>query len=115
MAKAAWFKVYLAAILGFVVFSISPLKAEDKHLIDLSKYDSNLIQLNDAKAQIVDASKINVESGASIKHPAITLTCPQGKWDLSKYEYIEADIKNLLDKEIRVFLRVADPNSNEPN
>ena len=115
MANATWLKVYLAAVLGFVAFSGSSLKAEDEQLIDLSKYDSNLIQLEDAKAQILDGNKIKVESGSSVEHPGITLTSPQGKWDLSKYEYIEVDVKNLLDKDIRVFFRVADANSNEPN
>ena len=115
MAKATWLKVYLAAVLGFVVFSNSSLKAEDKQLIDLSKYDSKLLQVEDVKARIIDGDKIKVESGSNVEHPSITLTSPDGKWDLSEYEYIEVDVKNLLDKEMRVFFRVEDPTSNEPN
>ena len=114
MAKATWLKFYLVAVLGFIVVSGSSLKAEEQ-LIDLSKYDAKFIQTKDVKAQVLDGTKIKVQSGAGTEHPSIILTSPEGKWDLSKYEYIEVDIKNLLDKEIRVFFRVADPTTNEPN
>jgi len=111
MAKATWLRIYAVAVLGFVVFSSVSAKAEEKQLIDLSKYDSKLIQTEDVKAQILKGDRINVQSGKGVEQPSVILTSPGGHWDLSKYEYIEVEVRNLLDKEIRVFFRVEDPNS----
>jgi hypothetical protein len=45
--------------------------------------------------------------------PGVTLSAPDGRWDWSNYEYVEADVKNTGSNRVKVSLRVANVNADD--
>lgn len=56
-----------------------------------------------------DAAAVRITTPAGRSWPGVVLPAPQGKWDLSAYEYVSLDIHNVDKKDIDVFVRVDNP------
>jgi beta-glucanase (GH16 family) len=41
--------------------------------------------------------------------PGVSLPAPEGRWDLSEFDRVQADVRNLGDAPVRIFLRVDNP------
>ncbi len=67
------------------------------------------IETTDAKATITDTGTLRVETGQKAQWPGVTLKAPQGKWDLSPYEYISLDVTNRGKNKVTVSCRVDNP------
>lgn len=67
------------------------------------------VAASDAKVTRAEAGGLRVETGREGKWPGITLKAPAGKWDLSKYEYVCVDVKNVGDGPVTVSCRVDNP------
>ena len=72
-------------------------------------FDIGSVISTDAKAARAEAGGLRVETGRDGKWPGITLKAPAGKWDLSKYEYVCVDVKNVGDTPVTVNCRVDNP------
>ena len=79
-----------------------------------NKFDMASIKNNGGKAQLgsPDPSVLRITTPAKAFWPGITIKSPQGKWDLSSYEYISVDIHNIDTHDIDVFIRVDNPGAN---
>ncbi|OHB73445.1 MAG: hypothetical protein A2Z25_20290 [Planctomycetes bacterium RBG_16_55_9] len=79
--------------------------------------DFNLgsVMTNDAKAARSEAGGLRIETGRQQPWPGITLKAPQGKWDLSKYEYVSVGVKNVGDESVAVGCRVDNPGADGTN
>ena len=64
---------------------------------------------SDAKVTLSKARALLIETGHKKPWPGITLKAPEGKWDLSKYEYVSIDVKNPGNKPVTVSCRVDNP------
>lgn len=67
------------------------------------------IETSDAKAAITEAGTLRVETGQKAQWPGVTLKAPQGKWDLSPYEYIAMEATNRGGSKVTVQCRVDNP------
>jgi len=72
-------------------------------------FDVGSIVTSDAKAVLTGAGSLRVETGHEKRWPGITLKAPQGKWDLSRYEYIALDVINAGTKPVVLNCRVDNP------
>jgi len=71
-------------------------------------FDIDSIATNDAKVTQV-AAGLRIETGREKPWPGITLKAPDDKWDLSVYEYISVDVKNVANEPVTVSCRVDNP------
>ncbi len=79
-------------------------------LFDFEKgFDIQTVSTSDANVTLSKAGALRIEAGHKEQWPGVTLRAPQGKWDLSQYEYISVDIKNLSSEQVTVFCRVDNP------
>lgn len=78
-------------------------------------FDISSVITNDAKINLSKGGTLRIETGTKQKWPGITLKAPAGKQDLSKYEYITVDIKNIDTKPVTVFCRVDNPGADGSN
>jgi len=67
------------------------------------------IETSDAKATITEAGTLRIETGQKAQWPGVTLKAPQGKWDVSPYEYISLDVRNRGGNKVTVQCRVDNP------
>jgi len=109
--------VFMASIL-FV--SILPLYAEEQvqsvTLFSFDEgFDTSKVITSDAKVNLSQAGTLRIETVTKQNWPGITLKAPKGKWDLSKYEFIKIDIKNIDTKPVTVFCRVDNPGADGSN
>jgi hypothetical protein len=109
--------VFMASIL-FV--GTLPLHAEEQAqsliLFSFEKgFDISKVISTDAKVNLSQDNTLRIETGTKQNWPGITLKSPQGKWDLSKYEYITVDIKNTDTKPVTVYCRVDNPDADGSN
>ena len=80
-------------------------------------FDISAVTVTDAEISLSQAGTLRVQTHpfdlAQGRHkepwPGITLKAPAGKWDLSKYEYISIDVKNLSDQPVTIHCRVDNP------
>ena len=84
--------------------------AEPQILFDFKPgSDISVVQSSDAKATLTDAGALRIETGHKAQWPGVTLKAPQGKWDLSRFEYISLDITNRGENKATVSCRVDNP------
>ena len=84
-------------------------QAESLVLIEFGRdFDIGSVVTSDAKVKPV-AAGLRIETGHEKPWPGITLKAPAGKWDLSKYENISIDVKNVADEPVTVSCRVDNP------
>ncbi len=113
-------------IYSIVVFKASillgatlPLWAEGQAPLTLFSFDRSFdiskVIASDAKVNLSQEGTLCIETGTKQNWPGVTLKAPEGKWDLSKYEYITIDIKNTDTKPVTVFCRVDNPGADGRN
>jgi hypothetical protein len=79
-------------------------------LFDFSSgFEADSVLTSDAEVTLSRMGALRVETGHENKWPGITLKAPTGKWDLSQFEYVSVDVKNLSDESITVYCRVDNP------
>jgi hypothetical protein len=84
-------------------------QAESLVLFNFSvDFDIDSIVTGDAKVAHI-ASGLRIETGREKPWPGITLKAPDDKWDLSGYEYISVDVKNVDNEPVTVSCRVDNP------
>jgi len=87
--------------------------AEQAHspvLLDFdARFDVDSVITSDARVTRSDGGGLRIETGHKERWPGITLKAPAGKWDLSKYEYVCLDVKNLGAEPVTVSCRVDNP------
>ena len=78
-------------------------------------FDISEVITSDAKVSLSEEAALRMETGTKQNWPGFTLKAPIGRWDLSKYEYITVDIKNIDTKPVTVFCRVDNPGADGSN
>jgi hypothetical protein len=105
-------------LIASILFVASlPLEAEEQlTLFSFDKgFDVSKVLTSDAKVNLSQDGTLRIETGTKQNWPGITLKAPEGKWDLSKYEYITIDIKNTDTKPVTVSCRVDNPGADGRN
>ncbi|NIP27640.1 MAG: beta-agarase [Phycisphaerae bacterium] len=105
---------------SFLFVAALTLYAEDQAqsltLFSFDKgFDTSKVITGDAKVNLSQDGMLRIETGTKQNWPGITLKAPEGKWDLSKYEFIKIDIKNMDDKPVTVSCRVDNPGADGRN
>ena len=114
MDKTGYFIAVLAVVLGCSLTGTAGLlaaeRAESPVLFSFGRdFDSGSVVMNDAKVAQAPAAGLRIETGHEEPWPGITLKAPAGKWDLSGYEQISIDVKNVADEPVTVSCRVDNP------
>jgi hypothetical protein len=85
----------------------------DEVLFDFAKgFDPSKVEARDVKvseAKSDTGSALRIASGHRQEWPGITLKAPAGRWDLSKFEYVALDMKNVGTNDMEVCCRVDNP------
>ena len=83
--------------------------AGDQILVQfVSDFDPGAVKTQDAKVS-VEAGSLRVATGQTNPWPGITLAAPAGHWDLSAFERVEVDLKNVGSQPVDVCCRVDNP------
>lgn len=72
-------------------------------------FDIGSVITSDARVVRTEADRLRIETGYEKSWPGITIKAPEGKWDLSKYEYVCMAVKNIGDTLVTVNCRVDNP------
>lgn len=83
--------------------------------VPLIPFDPAAITTNDARVTLVRENVLRVETGHRHPWPSITLTAPHGKWDWSRRQFVELDLKNVGTEAVTVFCRLDNPGSDGKN
>jgi hypothetical protein len=113
MNKTTYFIVVPAMILScFLTGAVIVSAAEQSQPLVLLNFGRNFdidsVVTNDAKVARA-ASGLRIETGHEKPWPGITIKAPAGKWDLSDYETISVDVKNVADEPVTISCRVDNP------
>jgi len=110
MNKTVNFVAALAVVLGcFLTGSVKSFAAEQVLLDFGSDFDIGSVVTSDVRTTRAAAAGLRIETGHEKPWPGITLKAPAGKWDLSGYEHISIDVKNVADEPVTVSCRVDNP------
>jgi hypothetical protein len=117
MNKTTSIAAFTAAILIVAtIYARAEQKSPSLLLFNFDKgFDVSKVISTDAKVNLSKDGTLRIETGTKQNWPGITLKAPQGKWDLSKYEYITVDIKNTDTKPLTVYCRVDNPGADGSN
>jgi hypothetical protein len=114
MGKRLFFIITTAVVLGgsltdtIRLYAAEP--AESLVLFDFGgSFHIGSVVTSDAKAARSEAGGLRIETGHEKSWPGITLKAPAGKWDLSTYEYVSIDVKNITNEPVTVNCRVDNP------
>ena len=97
---------FIGSSLSFCVFSAHGASAES------ILFDIHSVEARDAKLRVFDRAEglaLRIATGHTEDWPGITLKSPQGYWNLSAYEYLALDVKNVGSRFVDVFCRVDNP------
>ena len=72
-------------------------------------FDVGTVEATDAKAAVTPAGALRIEAGHQAQWPGVTLKAPEGRWDLSQYEYVSLDVTNRSGKKLTLSCRVDNP------
>jgi hypothetical protein len=113
MNKTGYFITVFAVILGcFLSGSVAISAGRGGSRTTLTNFgrdfDISSVITSDAKVARA-AVGLRIETGHEKPWPGITLKAPAGKWDLSGYQYISVDVKNIADESVTVSCRVDNP------
>jgi hypothetical protein len=75
-------------------------------------FDVSSVVTSDAKVVRSGAGTLRIETGHEKAWPGITIKAPEGKWNLSKYEYVSMSVENVGDESVTVYCRVDNPGAN---
>ncbi|MHC4253255.1 MAG: beta-agarase, partial [Planctomycetota bacterium] len=80
-------------------------------LFDFDKdFDVAGVETRDVKLSVSGRRKALVlRTGHSTDWPGITLKAPKGRWDLSRYEHVSLDVRNVGANNVTAFCRVDNP------
>ena len=78
-------------------------------------FDVKIIEAKDAKAAVTEAGTLRVEAGHAAPWPSVALKAPQGRWDLSPYEYIALEVTSRSKERVIVHCRVDNPGADGTN
>jgi hypothetical protein len=111
--KGALVIVPVIVLSCFLTHTIQLSGAEQAHslvLLDFGgRFDVGSVITSDARVAPAGAGGLRIETGHKERWPGITLKAPAGKWDLSKYEYVCVDVKNVGAESVTVSCRVDNP------
>jgi len=83
--------------------------AEDQVLFRFGpEFDLSAVETRDATVSH-SGDALRVTTGREYTWPGITLKAPEGRWDLSAFEYLAMDVKNVGSQKIGVSCRVDNP------
>jgi len=71
--------------------------------------DGQMVQPNDARVSPAGQNRLQIRTGHEVPWPGVTLTAPNGRWDLSGYETIALEVTNRGDNSVTVNCRVDNP------
>ncbi len=103
------------AAFALLCLAILPARvvAEQKPLLDFgSSLSSDAVQTADARAALTagpNGKALMVVTGREYEWPGVTLKAPGGRWDLSPFERILLDVKNVGVAKVNVQCRVDGP------
>lgn len=109
-------RLFSAIVLAAIVSAlhVSPAAGEEV-LFDFSPgFDAQSVQTTDASA-ILSQGALRVRTGTEKTWPGITLKAPRGKWDLERYEFLTAELRNVGGQSITVSCRVDNPGADGTN
>lgn len=72
-------------------------------------FDPTAVKTSDATVRIVRDSTLRIETGHKSQWPGVTLVAPQGRWDLSRRQAVEFDVRNVGTEAVTVSCRVDNP------
>ncbi len=101
--SAAWWFVALALV------AMASAEGGERVLFDFGKgFDPAAVPASDVKVAL-SGGALRIASGHRVEWPGITLKAPGGKWDLSPFEWLALDAKNVGTNEVTVCCRVDNP------
>jgi len=120
------FMVWSVLFVSALAFSQAPAEARklsspsaaagskpEKTLIDFNtKFDIASVETRDAKIKLVadqGGNALRVTTGHGLSNPGLTFKAPQGEWNLTPFQGIAFDIKNLEGAPFAVRIRVENP------
>jgi hypothetical protein len=105
-----------APVTAILMLSAFSFAADEQILFDFgSGFDVNAVQTTDAAATLTPSHALRVRTGREKTWPGITLKAPQGKWDLSRFEYLKIDVRNLGSEPLTLNCRVDNPGADGTN
>jgi len=72
-------------------------------------FDTGAVTVTDAEISLSPAGALCIRTHHKEPWPGVTLKAPAGKWDLSEYEYVAIEVRNLSDQSVSVHCRVDNP------
>ena len=117
MNKTKAIATFTAAILiAATIYVRAEQQSPSQVLFNFDKdFDVGKVISTDAKVNLSQDGTLRIETGTEQNWPGITLKAPQGRWNLSKYEYITVDIKNIDTEPVTVYCRVDNPGADGSN
>ncbi|MGE5610585.1 MAG: beta-galactosidase [Bacillota bacterium] len=101
-------RLWVGGILA-LVWGLSPARSwGDEVLLEMGKADPAGIQATDAKIA-VGAGGLRIQTGHQQRWPGVTIPAVGGRWNLSAYEYLTVDVKNVGESAATVYCRVDNP------
>jgi hypothetical protein len=70
------------------------------------------VKTTDSRISRTDSGSVRVETGNKHQWPGVALVAPDGHWDLSRYGYVEVDVKNTGTQALKVSCRVDNVGAN---
>jgi hypothetical protein len=108
--------VALSILFGAAAIAAGAAGDEPRVLFDFGPaFPIGAVATTDAKATMTPGGTLRVELGHQAPWPGVTLRAPQGKWDLSPYEYIWFDITSHSDRRLTISCRVDNPGADGTN
>jgi hypothetical protein len=91
-------------------------RIEPRTLFDFGPgFDVRIIETKDAQASVTEAGTLRVEAGHTAPWPSVALKAPEGRWNLSPYEYILLEVANRGKERVTVHCRVDNPGADGTN
>ncbi|MFH1882027.1 MAG: beta-galactosidase [Planctomycetota bacterium] len=116
MNKKSFLFGFIIIVSGLLITGTVALSAAEKGqslvLFDFAgSFNIGSVITSDAEVTLSGSGALRIETGHKEPWPGITLKAPAGKWDLSQYEYVSLDVKNLGTKPVTVSCRVDNPDA----
>jgi len=101
-----------AAVFTACLFTLCnvPPAAGGMVLFDFDRgLDMKSVKTTDAEVSLSGGGKLILQTGRRQTWPGVTLKAPAGRWDLSAYEYLAVEIRNLGRTGASIYCRVDNP------
>jgi hypothetical protein len=110
-------KILSAVILAILAGACAAAeRIESRTLFDFGPgFDVRIIETKDAQASVTEAGTLRVEAGHTAPWPSVALKAPEGRWNLSPYEYILLEVANRGKERVTVHCRVDNPGADGTN